>query len=95
MGKSPRKFNPEFKMAVVLESYASQDVSGTAASHEIHVTQLNAWRKQLKGKSKEVFKSGKGKNQHNSRSREEELEKIIGKQAIQIELLKKTTGLLS
>lgn len=95
MSKSRRKFSSEFKMMVVLESYASQNVSETADRHGIHVTQLNAWRKKLKGKSDEVFKSLSGRNQHSNKNKEEELEKIIGRQAIQIELLKKATELLS
>lgn len=82
-------------MMVVLESYASQNASETANRHGIHITQLNAWRKQLKRQSEEVFKSRSGRNQHSSKTEKEELEKIIGKQAIQIELLKKATELLS
>ena len=95
MSKSPRKFSSEFKMMVVLESYASGNALETADRHGIHITQLNKWRKQLKSKSEEVFKSRRGRNQHTGNTREEQLEKIIGKQAIQIELLKKTTELLN
>ena len=82
-------------MMVVLESYASQNMSETADRHGIHITQLTAWRRKLKRKSDEVFKSMSGRNQHSNKTKEEELEKIIGKQTIQIELLKKATELLS
>ena len=94
MSQSPRKFEPEYKMSVVLESYASQNVAETANRHGVHITQLNNWRKQLREKSREIFTSRKGRNQHSVRTREEEFEKIIGRQAVQIELLKKTRELL-
>jgi len=47
-GKKQRKFTPEFKLNAVLESYATGNASATAARHNLHITQLNNWKKQLK-----------------------------------------------
>jgi transposase-like protein len=95
MGKKQRTFTAEYKLRTVLESYASNNASETAQKALIHITQLNNWKKQLLQNAPAIFVSKKGGNQHTNKNREEELEKIIGKQAIEIALLKKASELLA
>lgn len=91
--RKPRKFSPEFKLNVVLESYARGNVSATAERNGIHVTQLNSWRKQLLQQGVKAFLP-ENKRKPEQERKIEELEKIIGRLTIQNEILKKTQELL-
>jgi transposase-like protein len=95
MRQTHKEYTPEFKLRTVIESYASGNMAATAARASIHITQLNKWRNQLKQNAQVVYASKKGRNQHSVNSKEEELEKIIGKQAIEIAILKKASELLA
>lgn len=92
--KTPKQYSPETKLQAVLESYASGNISQTAERYEIHISVLNRWRATMLEKGIEIFKSQKGRNQH-SKGKVEKLEQIIGRQTIQIELLKKIPQLMS
>lgn len=87
-GKRPRKFKPEFKLNVVLESYVTGNASATAARNGIHITQLTNWRKRLLRQGAKIFLSSKKKREDNQ-GQIGELEKIIGRITIENELLKK------
>jgi len=82
VGKSPRKFSQDFKFNVVLESFISGDMAVTAARHNIHVSQLNNWRKQLKTEGPKLFTFRKGKGSEAQRQLDQ-LEKIIGRLTIE------------
>lgn len=92
--KKQRKFSPEFKLNVVLESYASGNASATADRHSIHITQLNNWKKTLLTQGAKAF-SPKRRGRSAEQKKLEEYEKIIGRLTVQNELLKKTQELLS
>ena len=92
--KKQRKFSPEFKLNVVLESYASGNASETADRHSIHITQLNTWRKKLLTDGVRAFLP-KRQGMSTEQKKLEEYEKIIGRLTIQNELLKKTQELLA
>lgn len=92
-GRSPRKFSPEFKFNVVLESFITGNAAGTAARHSIHTTQLNAWRRLLKQKGTGVFNLKNDKD-HEYNRKLDQLEKIIGRITIENEILKKTQEMI-
>lgn len=92
-GKSPRKFSPEFKFNVVLESFITGNAAETSARHDIHVTQLNAWRRLLKQKGTGVFNLKNDKD-HEYRRKIDQMEKIIGRVTIENEILKKTQEMI-
>ena len=92
-GKSQKKFEPGFKLNVVLESYINGNMSATAAKHGVHVTQLNNWRKQLLIMGAEIFKRGATGKTEDQRTIEQ-MERTIGKLVFQNDLLKKTEELL-
>lgn len=92
-GKTQKKFNPEFKLNAVLESYINGNVSATADKHGVHVTQLNHWRKHLLTQGAEIFKrSMTGKSDEQRKI--EQMERTIGKLVFQNDLLKKVEELL-
>lgn len=92
-GKSPRRFSEDFKFNVVLESFITGDLSATADRHNIHVTLLNNWRKQLKNEGPKLFTFRKGKGTEHQRMIDQ-LEKIIGRLTIENQILKKTQEMI-
>jgi len=94
MSKKPKTYTGDFKLQVVIESYASGSASDTAAKHGIHITQLNNWRRQLLSQGADIFKKGQGVKSEEQR-KIEQMEKTIGRLALQNDILKKTEELLS
>jgi len=86
--ENKRKFNKNFKFNVVLESFISGNAAATAARHDIHISQLNNWRKQLKTQGPEIFEFRKS-NKTNEQREIEQLQNIIGKITIENHILKK------
>jgi transposase len=93
MSNKQKKYTGEFKLQIVVESYASGNISETAAKHGVHMTQLNNWRRQLLSQGNEIFKKGVGGKSDEQR-KIEQMEKTIGRLALQNDILKKTAELL-
>lgn len=92
-GKSPRRFTESFKFNVVLESFISGNVTATAARHNIHVSLVNNWRKQLQNQGPKLFEFRKG-NKTQDQNTIDQLEKIIGRLTIENQILKKTQEMI-
>jgi transposase-like protein len=89
-----RKFTPQFKFNLVLESFVTSNVSGTASRHGVHITQLNLWRKKLKTQGPEIYETSRAyKNEYHREL--DQLEKIIGRLTIENQVLKKTQEMLA
>ena len=93
-GKSPRKFPKNFKLNVVLESFATGNTAATAARHGIHVSQLNDWRRLLKNSGPDLYTPRRGKK-NNYQKQINQLETIIGRLTIENHILKKTQEMLA
>ena len=94
MSKKQRKFTAEFKLQAVVESYASGNISETAAKHGLHITQLTNWRKQLLTQGADIFQHGKNGKSDEQR-KIEQMEKNIGRLALENDILKKTEELFA
>jgi len=92
--KKHRKFSPEFKLNTVLEGYATGNWSATADRHNLHITQVRVWKKQLLREGARAFLPQRKKATAEQR-KIKELERIIGRVTIENELLKKTQDLLT
>ena len=92
--RKPRKFDKQFKFNVVLESFVAGSVAATASRHNIHISQLNSWRKRLKAEGPDLFVFRKSKRTDEQKEIEY-LQKIIGQLTIENHLLKKTEELLT
>lgn len=92
--RKQRKFSPEFKLNVVLEGYATGNWSATAERHNLHITQVRVWKKQLLKDGARTFLP-KRKRMTGEQRKIEQLEKIIGRVTVENELLKKTQELLA
>lgn len=94
MSKTRRKHSAEFKAKVVLEMLqGSQTLSEIAGKYGIHPTQLTKWRRTFLDRASELFSEpGSGKDNAGEKL-EEELYKKIGKQQIELDWLKKKSGI--
>jgi len=88
-----RKWTADEKLAIVMEGLKDKkSVADICREHKVSQTLYYKWRdKFLEGGRKALDHSASGEEAH--RAEVEKLQKIIGKQAIQIEILKKTEEL--
>lgn len=88
-----RKWTPEEKLAIVMEGLKGvKSVSEICREHQISQTLYYRWRdKFLEGGKKALTNRDSDSNAYKAEI--ERLQKIIGKQAVVIEVLKKTEDL--
>lgn len=96
-----REYTPELKLKIVLESL-QRDTTQKSVCERYGVTSgmINRWRNVFKEKAAEIFldkrraKQNDSGNEYAHGESPDELKKIIGNQAVQLEILKKVPGLL-
>jgi len=89
-----RKWSAEEKMAIVLEGLKGvKSVAEICREHKISQALYYRWRDKFLDGGKKALDSGQA-DDNSYKAEIEKLQKIIGKQAIQIEILKKTEELL-
>ena len=88
-GKSPRKFTGNFKFQVVTESLKNEsNQSEIARAYQIDPKLISLWKNQFNKNGHKIFELKTDENAQKI----SELEKIIGKQTVEISLLKKFLG---
>lgn len=87
--KKPNRYHPSFKFRVVLESFIKGNVAQIARKYEVNPNQLSTWRKQLMDKGSLVFVSDKANREKQLEKKMNQLENLIGRKEIEINLLKK------
>lgn len=89
-GKTPRKFSGEFKFRIVMESLKNESTQTEIARHyQLDPNLLNLWRKFFFAHGPRVFEQGR---KDEATQKIGDLEKIIGKQTVEINLLKNFLG---
>jgi len=90
-----RKWTTDEKLAIVLEGIRQQkSVSEICREHQIAQSQYYKWRDKFFEGGRNALLSGNSSSNNGHQAQIEKLQKIIGKQAIQLEMLKKTEDLL-
>lgn len=94
MSKKRQKYSAEFKARVVLEVLKEQEtLSEIAGKHGIHPVQIAKWKRTLLERSAEIF-SQPGKDDAKKRaSQEDDLYKKIGRLQVELDWLKKKSGI--
>jgi len=92
MARTRRKFTREFKVAVVREVEAGKTVAQVSREHQVHPTQLNQWRRDLRRYGERAF-AGNGRA-YTDEARLAALERKIGQLTMENDLLKKALSLL-
>ena len=86
-----RKFDPETKVAIVLEGLkGNTTVAELCRKYQISETLYYKWRDKFLEGGRKAFLSPENDREKELERRIEELEKIKGRQTVQIEILKKT-----
>lgn len=89
-----RKWTPTQKMAIVLEGLKSQTtVAEICRNHGISQTQYYKWRDQFLEGAKQHLSGKTNINGSPDKAKIKELERIIGRQTVTIEILKKIQNL--
>lgn len=88
-GKSPRKFAGNFKFQVVMESVKNEsNQADIARAYQIDPKLISLWKNQFVKNGYKIFELKTDENAQQI----SDLEKIIGKQTVEISLLKKFLG---
>lgn len=85
--QSRRKFTKEFKQTAVRRLESGQSVAEVARALEVHPGDLHRWRRELQEHGERAFR-GAGKKRAEE-CRLAELERMVGKQAMEIDFLKR------
>jgi transposase len=87
MGLSRRKFTKEFKEAAVRRLELGASIAEVARACEVHPSVLQRWRGELRQYGEKAF-AGVGKSR-TEENRIAELERKVGRQALEIDFLKR------
>ena len=92
MGKH-RRFSPEFKTQIVLQFLSGESTRAELCrEHKISSQQLGNWKKQFLDNASNVFENN---HQHDEdEERIAELERMVGKLTMQLEIAKKASSIL-
>lgn len=92
-----RRFTPQLKSQIVLELLSgNHTVAEIASKYEIHATQLQQWKKQFLENAGAAFSNSSNKDSDGLKRIEEENEallKKVGQLTIEVDWLKKKSGL--
>ncbi len=92
-GRTKKKFTHEFKLNVVLEGYATGNFSQVSARHGVHMTQITRWKQQLLQSGDAIYGS-QTSNRSEGQMKIDQMEKTIGRLALENDILKKTQELI-
>jgi transposase-like protein len=89
-----RKFTPEFKAEAVLELLSvAKSSAELCREHQIAPSVLADWKAIFLGRAASVFESSEPCNGHDA-TRIAELERLVGRLALENDILKKATSIL-
>jgi len=86
------KRSPEFKRKVAIEALKEREtISEIASKYEVHPVQVSQWKRELEQGAPSMFITEATEKREAKALREEKaaLQQLIGKQAIELEWLKK------
>ena len=86
MPRKKRFFSKEFKLQIIQEADSGISVGELSRKYELGPSMIARWRRQMNGSQANPF-PGKG-SRNTEKARIEKLERIIGRQTIEIEFLK-------
>lgn len=86
--------SPEFKAKVVLAALREeQTVAELAKAFEVHPVQISQWKKEATSRLSELFERGGGSSDKEQGVDSDELYREIGRLQVEVEWLKKKSGL--
>jgi transposase len=90
-----KRYDSTFKAKVVLESFKNEKtIAELASEYSVHPNQIAQWRKQALEDLPTLFSSGQAKKDKAYEEEKDELLKQIGQLKVEVEWLKKKSGIL-
>lgn len=96
MSKTRRKHSAEFKVKVVLDTLKGVDtISVIAGKYGVHPTQISKWRQEFIERAPEIFTENSGRSRKDKEKEhvEEALYKKVGELQMELDWLKKKSGI--
>ena len=94
MKRHRRQFSADWKAKIALEAIKGQrTVQEIASQYEIHPSLVTHWKKQQLERAAEIFSSGKSQEGRADEELQAELYQQIGKLQVEVDWLKKKSGL--
>lgn len=94
MPRTRRRFSAEFKAKVALEAIKNERTANEIASaHGIHPNQLTQWKRQLLDELPQIFSDKRVKVEKDQEALEAQLYQQIGQLKVELDWLKKKSGL--
>ncbi len=88
-----KRYSKEFKARVALEAIKGQKTAAELASeYEVHVSQINIWKKQALEALPEVFCRSQAREAEQREVERDRLYQQIGRLQVEVDWLKKKTG---
>ena len=89
-----RKYTPEYKARIVLEILTEQkSIAQASREYKIKDSVLSRWKQEFIERSPMLFEQGRTKDDREQRIAE--LERMIGKLAMELDMAKKVTSFLN
>ena len=93
MATKPRQFKPDFKAQVVLDILSSgKSLSQASREYGIKDSVLSRWKAEFLERAPTVFASGSGPDPRDARIAE--LERMVGRLTMELEMAKKVSSLM-
>ena len=94
MASMRTKRSSEFKAKIALAAFrADKTINELATQYSVHPNQITAWKKQAQDHLVAVFDSKKAKSSKSEEKLKEELYRQIGQLKVELDWLKKKSGL--
>jgi transposase len=88
-----RKFSAEFKAKVVLELLRGEKgLLEASREYKIKDTVLSRWKQEFLERAPDVFRQGEGEGQRQEQERIAELERLVGRLTLELDVAKKVFG---
>ena len=95
MGKQ-KKYDPEFKSQVVLSLLSGKmSMAQVCKKYTLRDSLVSRWKSQFLEKAPEIFQNGRNSRVEEQEEKIAELERMVGKLAMEKEILKKASNLLN
>ena len=89
-----RTYTPEFKARVVLEIISQQkSLAQASREHGVRDSVISRWKQEFIDRSPQVFENGKVRDERDQRIAE--LERMVGRLAMELEISKKVSNVLN
>lgn len=94
MKRHRRQFSPDWKAKIALEAIKGQrTIQEIASQYEVHPNLVTHWKRELLERAAEIFSSGKTQETKADEELKAELYQQIGKLQVEVDWLKKKSGL--